>query len=389
MDVARISQFSPDTVRLVLNTGFTPEVPGRDADVCKTFEMEVSAAPSPATDETGAIVNPPDQAVGVPPTDPSAAKAAQVRNLNLSPVGPLTLDLEGPSSVLMTLKDGGGLSEPARFRRPEPKILEIVLPGAALTLRPDFKVASGSITAVSTREENGATVLVLGLARPMGVELSNEGRNLMIQLLKPKVGDGRLAGKIVVVDAGHGGEDSGAKSPAKDVFEKTLTLAIAKKLSAELGAEGATVIMTRKTDVFIPLKERANIANRNQADMFVSVHINSNGGSGSSTGGITFYHNHNPICQLLADCIQREIAKVSQIPSIGTWSDTKIYPSGFSVLRNTTMPAVLIEMGFINTARDRRRMVTEDFHNSVARAIVKGLRTYLGDDKANKEESGK
>jgi len=203
---------------------------------------------------------------------------------------------------------------------------------------------------------------------------------LTIGLIKPNVGNGHLAGKIVVVDAGHGGHDSGAKSPAKDAFEKNLTLKIAKQLSNRLTAEGATVIMTRTTDTFIELKERAMIANRNGAHFFISCHINSNVVSNSTSGGMTFYHKKDPIGQLLADCIQREIAKVSGLKSMGTWSDQRIYQSGFAVLRHSTMPAVLIEFGFINHNFDRKRMVTADFQSDVAGAIVKGLKVYLGED---------
>jgi N-acetylmuramoyl-L-alanine amidase len=389
MDVARISQYKPDTVRLVLNTGFAPELPSSEPAICKTFSYTAVAAANQDTDNPGQIVNPPKDQQVTEPDPPVVPPGNAAPPIDRPVVGPLTLDLEGPSSVLLNLKNATALVQAPRFRRPDPRVLEIVLPGVQMQIDPDFKIESGSITGVSTREENGSTVLMLGLVRPMGVELSNSGRNLMIQLLKPKVGDGRLAGKIVVVDAGHGGEDSGTKSPAKDAMEKNLTLAIAKKLSKELADDGATVIMTRKTDVFIPLKERANIANRNQADFFISVHINSNGGKANTTsGGITFYHGGNAIGQLLADCIQREIAKVSGIPSIGTWSDTKIYQTGFSVLRNTTMPGVLLELGFMNHFRDRKRMLTQDFQNSVAKAVVKGLHTYLGDDKENQEESG-
>jgi len=193
------------------------------------------------------------------------------------------------------------------------------------------------------------------------------------------VGNGKLAGKIVVVDPGHGGHDSGAKSPDGGYQEKNLTLKIGKYLSDKLASEGATVIMTRKTDVFIELTERAAIANRNNADFFISVHINSSSQNSTTSGTITFYHNQDPIKQLLADCIQREIAKVSKLRSIGTWSDTRIYQSGFSVLRNSKMPGVLVECGFINRSVDLKRMVTDDFQRAAAAAIVKGIKVYLGD----------
>ncbi|HTQ09141.1 MAG TPA: N-acetylmuramoyl-L-alanine amidase [Fimbriimonadaceae bacterium] len=230
---------------------------------------------------------------------------------------------------------------------------------------------------MQTRNEDTGVVLALKLARPMGVELSRIDNDLRIRLFKPAVGEGRLAGKVVVVDPGHGGHDSGTQ--AAGYREKDLTLAIGTLLSQKLADEGATVIMTRTTDVFVPLNDRPAIANRNRADFFISVHINSNEVDDSASGTITFYHHDDPICQLMADCIESEIVKVNGIGGMGTWSDTKVHHSGFAVLRGAKMPAVLIECGFLNSSKDRTRMLTDEFQNDVSSAIVKGLETYLGE----------
>jgi N-acetylmuramoyl-L-alanine amidase len=197
------------------------------------------------------------------------------------------------------------------------------------------------------------------------------------------VGDGQLAGKVIVVDAGHGGHDSGTKALTDGLEEKAITLPIAKMLAADLAAQGATVIMTRQTDVFIPLQERAAIANRNHADLFLCVHINSNGRNTSTSGSITFYHNADPISSTLADCIERQLPAAGGIPGIGTWSDTKIYGIGFSVLRNIKMPGVLMELGFMNNANDRPKLVNKDAQQAMAAAIVKGVKVYLGQPSDN------
>jgi N-acetylmuramoyl-L-alanine amidase len=214
----------------------------------------------------------------------------------------------------------------------------------------------------------------------MGAEVWSDGKTIQIQLLKPDIGDGKLAGKIVVVDPGHGGTDNGAHSDG--IFEKDLTLGIAKLLSAQLGAQGATVMMTRKTDVFIPLPERVAIANRNKADFFISCHINSSKRP-SMSGTLVFHHEGRSNSQVLAECLLPEIGKVSGLPAKGVWSDGRIYKTGFAVLRGTKMTGVLVEFGFINQAVDRARMVRTDFQKSVAAAIVRGLRVYLGDAKDN------
>ena len=373
-DGIRVAQMELNTVRIAYEPGYRPSLPTIPT-VGTSFKWELDADEDPGT---------PDQQPEPPPvtTEPVKQPVFIKPLVNLGPkvlAGPLRIDLESPKRVLMGIKLSGPLIKPATFRRPEANILEIVFPNTQITLPDSATFASAAITDVSSREEEGSSVLILRLARPMGVELAPNIGGMTISLIRPSVGDGRLAGKIVVVDAGHGGHDNGAKSPAKDAFEKNLTLKIAKRLSEQLAQEGATVIMTRKTDVFIELKERAEIANRNGASFFISCHINSNRLSNSTSGGITFYHLKDPIGQLLADCIQREIAKVSGLKSLGTWSDGRIYESGFSVLRNSKMPAVLIEFGFINHNFDRKRMMTEDFQESVAGAVVKGLKVYLGD----------
>jgi N-acetylmuramoyl-L-alanine amidase len=138
--------------------------------------------------------------------------------------------------------------------------------------------------------------------------------------------------------------------------------------------------MTRNTDVFLPLAERPAIANRNNAHLFVSVHINSSAVANKNSGTITFYHRQDPIGQLLAEAIHRELVKVSALPNIGVWSDSRIYRTGFAVLRGAKMPGVLLELGFINNEKDRERMKTPQFQKASAEAVVRGIRKFLGDD---------
>ncbi len=289
-----------------------------------------------------------------------------------------TLKLVGEtdSALDLSLQLPTKLSRPPEFSRVDANTLKITLQGVTVNLAPD-SASTQSIQHVEANLTPTGTELVFTLIRPMGVTLSTEA-GLHIRFVKPPVGDGQLAGKVIVVDAGHGGKDSGTKALSDGLTEKSLTLSVSKLLAADLAAQGATVIMTRQTDVFIPLEERAAIANRNHANLFLCVHINSNGKDRSSSGTITFYHNRDPISSTLADCIQREITKASGMPGIGTWSDTKIYGIGFSVLRNIKMPGVLMELGFMNNQSDRKHLVSPDVQKSIAEAIVKGVQVYLG-----------
>jgi N-acetylmuramoyl-L-alanine amidase len=374
---ARVSQFKPNTVRIVVEPGFVPELPPTRPVAGQQIEFQVRAA------SMAPVTRPPVQPPvleGVTPPPPPVAILDPLPAIG-DPLD-LRVDSDTPARTQLGVRLPRVLGE-VRLRRPDPVTLEVVLPGASLRLPDDFKLATDAVARAETRAVGADTVLTLHLPRPMGAELWTEGPRVGISLIKPNVGDGRLAGKVIVVDPGHGGTDPGAR--AGNVSEKNLTLAISKLLTDELAAQGATVIMTRKTDVAVSLGERANIANRNNADLFLSVHINSTAGR-PQTGVITFHHRNSQVSKLLAECINREIAKVSKLPDLGVWSDGRIYQNGFAVLRNTKMPGVLLELGFINHPTDRARMVTADFQKSVAQAVVRGVRVYLGDAKAKEEE---
>jgi len=392
--VARISQFKPSVVRVVLESGFDDQIGKRTFDPGSSFDFTVFAtATNPDSKEQTAVdtvstskpdkngprvpLTQPQKIVYDPASDPDMAPPPVVHADKVLAIGPLLVDSESPKSTILTLKVVGKPVAPT-IRRPDPDSVEVFVPGAEVAGGIDSStLRSQAIQSVTARQESGGTTLALALARPMGVEVSQVDGDLRIQLIRPSVGDGRLAGKVVVVDPGHGGHDSGTQ--ASGYREKDFTLAIGTILGQKLIDEGATVIMTRTTDVFVPLDDRPALANRNHADFFISVHINSNELDDTASGTITFYHSQDPICQLMADCIEREVVKVNGIGGMGTWSDTKVHHSGFAVLRGAKMPAVLIECGFLNTAKDRAKMLTDDFKIAVASGIVKGLKDYLGD----------
>ncbi|HVL38122.1 MAG TPA: N-acetylmuramoyl-L-alanine amidase, partial [Fimbriimonadaceae bacterium] len=353
---AKASQHQPGVVRLTYQVDTPAVMPKYNQAPTKWFEYNLNQdalerQPDPAS--TGGMIQDPETNLPEPPAA-NPAPPSRTATLELVDIG---LVKEVERTAELRFRFSGNLVQPPTFKRPDPASLEIHLPGVRFKPAQDLKIPSASILSLATAETPSGMVLTLRFARPMGSEIVSGQRDVGLTLYKPNVGDGRLAGKIVVVDAGHGGTDSGARSPAKDVSEKNLTLAISKLVSERLQAEGATVIMTRKTDVFIPLQERAEIANRNGAHLFVSVHINSNRAANSTSGGMTFHHKQDPIGKLLAECVQREIAKVSKLPSLGVWSDQRIYQSGFAVLRYSKMPAILIELGFINHSKDRKRML--------------------------------
>jgi N-acetylmuramoyl-L-alanine amidase len=293
---------------------------------------------------------------------------ATVMDLEISPDSELTSLLKVKTLLPLLVAPRMRLLSPTTFELEFPKlILELNKPS---TLGPDLKL-------VSVRTVDNDSVITFESTRPMGLEMWTDATGITIQMVKPSLA-GKIAGKVIVVDAGHGGVDGGAR--AGTVQEKQLTLRIASELSERLKQAGATVIMTRKTDVAVALDRRAAVANSNKADLFVSVHINSSARP-TVSGSMTFFHGPNAMKELLARCIQTEIAKIDGIPSIGVKSDKTIYKSGFAVLRQSKMPGVLLELGFINHPNDRARMVKPDYASKVATAVVTGLKEFIGDAK--------
>lgn len=169
----------------------------------------------------------------------------------------------------------------------------------------------------------------------------------------------------IVVDAGHGGHDTGARG--KRSREKDHALDIAKRLANHLRVRGATVLMTRDTDEFISLDGRTTFANQNKADLFVSVHINSSVKS-TATGTQTFYQTARS--QSLAREVQKELAKATGRPNRG------ITQARFYVIRNTWMPSILTESAFISNPSEEALLINSAYREKIARGLAQGITNY-------------
>jgi N-acetylmuramoyl-L-alanine amidase len=189
---------------------------------------------------------------------------------------------------------------------------------------------------------------------------------------------------IIVVDPGHGGALTGAAAGVRGlrVYEKNITLGIASKLRTALEARGTRVIMTRESDVNVPLEERPQIANEIGANVFVSIHNDSWGKANSITGTTVYYHGNSSESRRLARCVEQELADVSGMRDRGAISDTNVYPEGFCVLRDTEMPAVLCELGYINNTSDRTKLLRPAYQRRVAEAICRGIRNYASGERS-------
>lgn len=186
-----------------------------------------------------------------------------------------------------------------------------------------------------------------------------------------------LKGKIIAIDPGHGGSDSGAVGSYSQ--EKDITLAISKRLQTLLNDAGATVIMTRTTDVDVygpyagaveELQARANVANAAKADVFVCIHIDSF--DSPNAGGVTAYYNSKtPYDYSLAKYIHAENMDVTNFPDRG------VQTANFYVLLHTNMPATLLELGFISNPNEENALNTAEQQQKFAESIAKGLADYF------------
>jgi N-acetylmuramoyl-L-alanine amidase len=170
---------------------------------------------------------------------------------------------------------------------------------------------------------------------------------------------------IVVIDAGHGGDDPGAIGSG-GVHEKDVDLGVARKVAALLEQRGVAVVMTRQQDQFIELEERAGIANRQNADLFVSIHADS--APNRQAEGFTVYVSRgaSPDSYKAAQAISRAMS--------GTGSDSRgIREADYRVLVQTTCPAVLVELGYISNATDARHLQDGAYQNRLAQAITEGI----------------
>ncbi|WP_072622619.1 N-acetylmuramoyl-L-alanine amidase [Spirulina major] len=173
---------------------------------------------------------------------------------------------------------------------------------------------------------------------------------------------------LVAIDPGHGGRDPGAIGIG-GLREKDVVLPISLEVSQILQQQGVQVIMTRSDDRFISLAGRTQIANRARADIFVSIHANAISMSRPDVNGVeTFYYSSG---YRLAQSIQNSILQSIQIRNRG------VKQARFYVLRNSSMPAVLVEVGFVTGREDAPRLANPQFRSQMAQAIARGILLYL------------
>lgn len=179
-----------------------------------------------------------------------------------------------------------------------------------------------------------------------------------------------LKGKVIVIDAGHGGTDYGAIRDG--INEKDINLDVAKRVEDILRRKGYKVGMTRTNDTYVSLEDRCNHSESMNPALFVSVHVNSCAGT-EPKGIETHYYHDNSI--ELANIIHAKMTKAIKTPNRG------LFKSKFYVINHTTVPAVLLEIGFISNEQERADLVSSKRKQATAQAIAEGIIEYINNQK--------
>jgi N-acetylmuramoyl-L-alanine amidase len=241
-----------------------------------------------------------------------------------------------------------------------------------------YNISIGPVKGVRVSQFTSDVVRVVldikdGINDPQ-VEVINQKDKL---ILIPTVVENQTPQKpsiVIFIDPGHGGHDPGAVQ--NGVNEKDINLQVGLKLNDALKKAGYDTIIARDSDVYLTLEQRYNMANNSNSNIFISLHCNSF--TSSSAHGIEVYYcppEKSPVKEVdskpLAEAIHDELVKATGAKGRGAKEGT------FAVIKNTTMPAILIEMGFISNSEEAQKLQTDSYQNKIVEGIVKGLQKYF------------
>jgi N-acetylmuramoyl-L-alanine amidase len=231
---------------------------------------------------------------------------------------------------------------------------------------------------------------------------------------------------VVAVDAGHGGEDTGARG-VRGVLEKQVNLGTARALAEELGrVPGIRAVLTRGDDTFIPLRQRYHIAEQAKADLFISIHANSTPRRGSGSGTEVYFLSlrgatdqatkdladlentadmvggvpeqaEDDLVSILYDVKRASVLQQSQLLAETLLDHLTqdrrlevrgVKQAGFVVLKSVEFPSVLVETAFINNPAEARLLASTEFQQQIAKQLANGVRSYLEKSNIGYEGAG-
>ena len=226
---------------------------------------------------------------------------------------------------------------------------------------------------IEDKEKNTFTFTFPLKQKLAGYSGGYEGNSFILKIRKfPEINDEKPLKNIkIVVDAGHGGNETGAIGCLRHL-EKDINLAIAKHLAAELKSRGAQVIMTRNSDETIELYDRVKIANQKDAMIFISIHGNAlpDNADPVLNNGTSIYYYY-PQAKPLADSIMKEMT--SQL----TFNDDNVRKGSLAVVRNTNALSILIEVAYLINPEDNSKLIDKDIQKKAGKAIADGVEEFL------------
>ncbi len=264
--------------------------------------------------------------------------------------------------------------------------LEVTLPNLSLKKGASYNYTSdliSSMKAESSPANKNDLLFTFNTINLSKYSFATSGSNGDLNIILMRKMNTQPRDKLVVLDAGHGGRDTGARGSLID--EKVINLAVALKTGEILKQKGIRVEYTRSDDSFVELEEISNIANRLNAALFVSIHCNSIG-SADPCGTESYFYAplENPDLfvqrderKALATALQAELMAKLQRTNRG------VKEKNLSVLRNAKMPSALVEMAFLSNPTEQALLMQDDFRNLAAQAIANGIEQYMNGSLGN------
>jgi len=254
----------------------------------------------------------------------------------------------------------------SKKRKINKKKLALLLIVVILFIAGAFKLTQGAISLMQNKINTKKQTSVV---ESSNIEISNNET----ETLNTEVDKNIKKKYTILIDPGHGGKDKGTIANDKTTFEKDITLKIGTLVAQKLTKQDdVQAIVSRNEDVFIDLADRAKFANKQDVDMFVSIHLNGQTGGTDAVGLETYYSKEkNDTSGNLAKKIQETITSYVDVRDRGVKSER------FQVLLQTKMPAVLIECGFLTNDEEAKKLKDKSYQESLAEGIAQGILTYL------------
>jgi N-acetylmuramoyl-L-alanine amidase len=201
-------------------------------------------------------------------------------------------------------------------------------------------------------------------------------REKVTPLLSSYVAVQKESATTIILDVGHGGTDQGAKAKSPYCEEKKLCLQTARLVKKHLNQLGYHVVMTRETDAFVSLARRVEIATQAGGDLFVSIHYNSTRNPVAKGIEIFFYDSKDDkprakSSKKLAESVLGRVLRRTEAVSRG------VKKGNFYVIRETSMPAILVEGGFISNPHERSQLRTREYQEKIALGVADGVDRFM------------